>query len=110
MPWDEEGVGGCLAAGRGFVHISAEGLVEACPLAPFSDSSLTRVPLKDALQSRLLAPLRENHEVFDDSAGGCTLGKERERIGAFAASSLGFALSHKNQRTGATMSRRRSDT
>ncbi len=85
VPWDEEEVGGCLAAGRGFVHISAEGRVEACPLAPFSDTSLKEVSLREALRSRLLRLLRENHETFDDSLGGCTLWKERDRIEALAA-------------------------
>ena len=85
VPWDEEEVGGCLAAGRGFVHISAEGRVEACPLAPFSDTSLREVSLREALRSRLLRLLRENHDRFDDSIGGCTLWRERERIEALAA-------------------------
>jgi hypothetical protein len=28
LPWDEDEIGGCLSAGRGFVHVSAEGNVE----------------------------------------------------------------------------------
>jgi len=30
LPGDEEKFGGCLAAGRGFIHINPEGKVEAC--------------------------------------------------------------------------------
>ncbi len=86
VPWDETEVGGCLAAGRGFVHISPEGNLEACPLAPFSDTSLRELPLKQALQSRLLALLREKHDTFDDTEGGCSLWKERDRIAEMAAS------------------------
>jgi MoaA/NifB/PqqE/SkfB family radical SAM enzyme len=33
IPGDEEKFGGCLSAGRGFVHISAEGNLEPCPYA-----------------------------------------------------------------------------
>lgn len=85
VPWDETAVGGCLAAGRGFVHISADGRLEACPLAPFSDTNLKTTPLRDALASPLLAMLREKHDIFDDTEGGCSLWKEREQIALLAA-------------------------
>ncbi|WP_455381866.1 radical SAM/SPASM domain-containing protein [Salinispira pacifica] len=85
VPWDETEVGGCLAAGRGFIHVSAEGRVEACPLAPFSDVSLKSAPLREALGSPLLAMLREKHDIFDDTEGGCSLWKERGQIAAMAA-------------------------
>ena len=34
VPGDEKDFGGCLSAGRGFVHVSAEGDLEPCPFAP----------------------------------------------------------------------------
>lgn len=86
VPWDETDVGGCLAAGRGFVHISADGRLEACPLAPFSDTSLRALSFREALSSRLLAALRKNHDAFDDTQGGCSLWKERDRIEAMTES------------------------
>lgn len=89
VPWDETDVGGCLAAGRGFVHISADGRLEACPLAPFSDTSLRSRSFRDALSSPLLAALRENHDLFDDTQGGCSLWKERDRIAAMTAAGKG---------------------
>jgi MoaA/NifB/PqqE/SkfB family radical SAM enzyme len=55
LPGDEEDYGGCLAAGRGFVHLSPEGALEACPFAPFSDTSAADRSLKEALESPLLA-------------------------------------------------------
>jgi len=48
VPWDEEEQGGCLASGRGFVHISATGDLEPCPFAPYSDTNILAVPLRDA--------------------------------------------------------------
>lgn len=36
FPGDEEKMGGCLAAGRGFFHISATGSAEPCPFSPYS--------------------------------------------------------------------------
>jgi MoaA/NifB/PqqE/SkfB family radical SAM enzyme len=73
FPGDEEPYGGCLAAGRGFVHISAAGAVEPCPFAPFSDVNLKNTTLKDALNSALLARIRENHHLLVEGEGGCAL-------------------------------------
>lgn len=80
VPWDEEEQGGCLAAGRGFVHISASGDVEPCPFAPYSDASLKNLPLKEALKSPFLQAMRANHDIFAETAGGCALWKNREQV------------------------------
>ncbi len=82
VPWDEEEQGGCLAAGRGFVHISATGDLEPCPFAPYSDTSLKKVPLKEALRSPFLTAMRENHDMFKETEGGCALWKNREQVQA----------------------------
>ncbi len=80
VPWDEEEQGGCLAAGRGFIHISATGDLEPCPFAPYSDSNLLKVPLREALQSRFLRLMRENHDQFSETSGGCALWKNRAAV------------------------------
>ena len=77
IPGAEAEVGGCLAAGRGFVHLTAEGDMEPCPFAPFSDSNLRDSSLKDALQSRLLEVIRQHPENLKVTEGGCTLWKRR---------------------------------
>jgi len=77
IPGAEAEVGGCLAAGRGFVHVTAEGDMEPCPFAPFSDSNLRDSSLKDALQSRLLGVIRQHPENLKVTEGGCTLWKRR---------------------------------
>ena len=80
VPWDEEEQGGCLASGRGFVHISAAGDLEPCPFAPYSDVNLKRVPLREALGSRFLSLMRANHDLFAETASGCALWNNRERV------------------------------
>jgi len=80
VPGDEEEIGGCLSAGRGFVHISAEGDVEPCPFAPYSDTNLRDSSLKDALQSEFLKTIRENHGQLSETEGGCALWVEREWV------------------------------
>ena len=80
FPGDEEKFGGCLAAGRGFVHVNPQGDLEACPMAPFSDVNLRNVPLAEGLASPLLRAIRENHDLLRETNGGCALWEKRELV------------------------------
>lgn len=80
FPGGEEEFGGCLAAGRGFVHVSPEGRLEPCPFSPFSDVSLKDMSLKEALQSKLLKTIRENQDQLDEGNGGCALWEKRDWV------------------------------
>ncbi len=80
FPGDEAYYGGCLAAGRGFVHVSPSGDLEPCPAASYSDANLTEMPLKEALRSRFLQRLRDMPEVLTESAGGCALHENQEWV------------------------------
>lgn len=82
FPGDEEIYGGCLAAGRGFVHISPEGRLEPCPFSPYSDASLKNMPLKEALRSEFLRTIRESDEHLSEVEGGCALWEKREWVGS----------------------------
>lgn len=82
FPGDEEMYGGCLAAGRGFVHISPEGSFEPCPFAPFSDINIKDKSLKEALKSEFLEAIRQNHGNLVETAGGCALWTNREWVGS----------------------------
>jgi MoaA/NifB/PqqE/SkfB family radical SAM enzyme len=81
VPWDEDDVGGCLSAGRGFVHIAPDGRVEPCPFAPFSDTSAAGRPLREALRSDLLDALRADERFARETGGGCVLWQRREEVG-----------------------------
>ncbi|MDD1685895.1 radical SAM protein [Methanoregula sp.] len=80
FPGDEDAYGGCLAAGRGFVHISPSGDLEPCPAAPVSDANLAAVPLREALRSRVLSRIRDEHGLLTESHGGCALRANREWV------------------------------
>ncbi len=80
VPGDEEEIGGCLSAGRGFVHVNAAGDVEPCPFAPYSDANLRDSSLKEALQSEFLKRIRQNHGHLSETEGGCALWIEREWV------------------------------
>lgn len=87
VPWDEEESGGCLAAGRGFVHVSANGDLEPCPFAAWSDTSLKTVSLRQSLQSRFLLAIRGKHDGFKETSGGCALWKNRTAVESLLESS-----------------------
>ena len=77
FPGDEESLGGCLAAGRGFAHVNADGGLEPCPMAPWSDVNVAEVGLRAALDSRFLRRIRNDHESLK-SDGACALWENRE--------------------------------
>jgi MoaA/NifB/PqqE/SkfB family radical SAM enzyme len=81
----EAAFGGCMAAGEGFVHVSAEGDLEPCPFSPFSDTNLREVPLRVALQSRLLRNIRESGEHLSEAGGGCALWNKRDWVQSMMA-------------------------
>jgi len=80
FPHDEIALGGCLAAGRGFVHINAYGDVEPCPFSPYSDRNLAEVSLLEAIQSPLLRSIRESGVELDETDGRCALWSRKEWV------------------------------
>ena len=74
FPGDEEVMGGCLAAGRGFFHINAGGGAEPCPFSPYSVMNLKKETILETLQSSFFKNVREISaaEVLNHK-GGCTL-------------------------------------
>lgn len=61
---DGEFVGGCIAGGRRYLHINANGDVEPCVFAHYSDANIRDVSLLDALRGPLFMEYYEN-QPFD---------------------------------------------
>jgi len=80
FPGDEQYMGGCLAAGRGFFHIGPDGAAEACPFSPYSDTDLKSSTLKEALQSPFFRSLQERGLSGGEHDGGCTLFENEEAV------------------------------
>ena len=80
VPGDEKDFGGCLSAGRGFVHVSAEGDLEPCPFSPYSDTNLHDRSLEEALRSNFLRSIRENNQLGKETGGSCALFAQREWV------------------------------
>ncbi len=74
FPGDEEAMGGCLAAGRGFFHINATGGAEPCPFSPYSEMNLKEQSLLTVLRSSFFEKVRAISAVEAvNHKGGCTL-------------------------------------
>jgi len=80
FPGDEEMLGGCLAAGRGFFHINFNGNAEPCPFSPYSDTNLKSVSLLEALRSPLFKRLKSAAVLQEQHNGGCVLFEHRELV------------------------------
>jgi MoaA/NifB/PqqE/SkfB family radical SAM enzyme len=81
MPDDEyDGTGSCMAAGRGFVHINAQGFVEPCPFSHIATDSVASVSLKKALASPLFSVIRGQAALLQKPLQGCALFEHREEL------------------------------
>ena len=85
LPDDEYEVAGtCMAAGRGFLHINAQGYVEPCPFSHIASDSIRKKPLKDVLQAPLFTYIREHSELLNRPSMGCALFENRDKLNAVA--------------------------
>lgn len=85
FPGDEEAIGGCLAAGRGFFHINPAGGAEPCPFSPYARQNLQEHSLLEVLGSAYFRRLRSISEGAGDPAGGCTLFQHKDEVEALLA-------------------------
>lgn len=78
FPGDEEKMGGCLASGRGFFHINANGGAEPCPFSPYSTRNLRTSSMKEVLQSGFFKSTKDIAAL--GGSGGCTLFDRKEQV------------------------------
>ena len=72
-PGDEETLGGCVSAGRGFAHVTPRGDVTACPVSALATHNVRRSKLREALASPLFAMIRENAHLLETEGHPCGL-------------------------------------
>jgi MoaA/NifB/PqqE/SkfB family radical SAM enzyme len=72
-PADEEAMGGCVSAGRGFAHVGPAGDVTACPVSPLATHNVGASTLAEAFASPLFAMIRENEELLETQGHPCAL-------------------------------------
>ncbi len=72
-PEDEEFLGGCVSAGRGFAHVTPQGDVTACPVSALATHNLRAATLRESLASPLFAMIRGRHHLLETEGHPCAL-------------------------------------
>ncbi|MGI6268413.1 MAG: radical SAM protein [Acutalibacteraceae bacterium] len=70
---DGEYVGGCIAGGRRYLHINANGDVEPCAFIHYSDSNIKEKTLIEALQGPLFMQYHNNQPFNNNHLRPCPL-------------------------------------
>ena len=79
-PGDEEYMGGCVSAGRGFAHVTPSGDLTPCPVSNIATHNLTNSSLKDGLKSQLFTIIRENEHLLETNGSPCALFSHSEEV------------------------------
>ncbi len=70
---DGEFAGGCIAGGRRYLHINANGDIEPCAFIHYSDSNIYEKTLLEALKSPLFMQYHDNQPFSDNQLRPCPL-------------------------------------
>ncbi|MFZ3131798.1 MAG: radical SAM protein [Desulfosporosinus sp.] len=84
---DSEYVSGCVAGGRRYLHINANGDIEPCAFIHYSDSNIHEKPLLKALQSPLFIHYHRNQPFNDNHLRPCPLLDNPGRLTAMVEAS-----------------------
>ncbi|MFX0046233.1 MAG: radical SAM/SPASM domain-containing protein [Candidatus Hermodarchaeota archaeon] len=85
-PNDEEYYGGCVSAGRGFIHVTPAGDVTACPVSNLATHNLQTASLREGLGSPLFAEIRKNGHILETHDLPCALLSHYEEVLTLARS------------------------
>jgi MoaA/NifB/PqqE/SkfB family radical SAM enzyme len=77
---DGEFVGGCIAGGRSYLHINANGDIEPCAFIHYSDSNIRNKTLLEAYQSPLFKQYHDNQPFNQNHLRPCPLLDNPERL------------------------------
>jgi MoaA/NifB/PqqE/SkfB family radical SAM enzyme len=83
-PGDEEYMGGCVSAGRGFAHITPFGDLTPCPVSNIATHNLTKSSLREGLESPLFKIIRENEHLLETEGTPCALFSHPAEVNALA--------------------------
>lgn len=70
---DGEYVSGCIAGGRKYLHINANGDIEPCAFIHYSDANIKNTSLLEAFKSSLFTQYRENQPFNQNHLRPCPL-------------------------------------
>lgn len=82
---DGEYVGGCIAGGRRYLHINANGDVDPCVFIHYSDSNIREKTLLECLQSPLFMAYHDGQPFNDNMLRPCPMLENPEKLQAIIA-------------------------
>jgi MoaA/NifB/PqqE/SkfB family radical SAM enzyme len=94
-PGDEELLGGCVSAGRGFAHITPSGDLTPCPVSNIATHNLKTSTLEEGLKSKFFKIIRENEHLLETEGVPCALFAHKEEVEELARSVGAYFTSDK---------------
>lgn len=82
---DAEHVGGCIAGGRRYLHINANGDVDPCVFIHYSDSNIREKTLLESLQSPMMMAYHDNQPFNENMLRPCPMLENPEKLRAMVA-------------------------
>ncbi len=79
-PGDEELMGGCVSAGRGFAHVTPQGDLTPCPVSNIATHNLKQTSLREGLKSELFKIIRDNEHLLETEGTPCALFAHPEEV------------------------------
>ncbi len=77
---DAEYVGGCIAGGRRYLHINANGDIDPCVFIHYSDSNIREKSLLEALQSPMMMAYHDGQPFNDNMLRPCPMLENPEKL------------------------------
>ncbi len=84
---DAEYVGGCIAGGRRYLHINANGDIDPCVFIHYSDSNIREKSLLDALRSAMFMAYHDGQPFNDNMLRPCPMLENPEKLRAMVEAS-----------------------
>jgi MoaA/NifB/PqqE/SkfB family radical SAM enzyme len=84
LPTDEYKGGACMSAGRGFIHINADGFVEPCPFSHVATDNIKDTSLDKILASPFFREIRAAFDHQPDPHAGCLLFTHASQVATIA--------------------------
>lgn len=77
---DAEYVGGCIAGGRRYLHINANGDIDPCVFIHYSDSNIREKPLLDTLRSPMFMAYHDGQPFNENMLRPCPMLENPEKL------------------------------
>ena len=84
---DAEYVGGCIAGGRRYLHINANGDMDPCVFIHYSDSNIRQKSLLEAMQSPMFMAYHDGQPFNDNMLRPCPMLENPEKLRAMVEAS-----------------------